>query len=423
MILRYARNAFIALGIVLLAGFLLVKTQAIDHDAHDQFNSDLRRLKELDATINQDVLKSRQDLLANYDPFVSKLNEVKGLRNNLKKLAASAHLGQNEITQSLDAYGDVLAQKESLIERFKSDNAVLKNSLRYLPVLTTELAGKGDSELGVRASVAQLNVLLQDVLIYSLHAEEELAPKIRGELDLLVVARASQSDSWKQDLSIVVSHTRAILKYRSGLNQLITELIQLPTSERAEALLNTFNEYHNQSLRTADTYRLFLYLLSVTLACCIGYAVLQLKNSTRSLNEANKGLRQREAENRALLNAIPDSMLRINKAGLILDFRSAKDDTASIPERCISKSVDEVFPCEIASRAMHAIQEALASGTVQSMEYSLSIANDLRQFEARIAVSGNDETLVLLRDITERWRAVDELSRAKEAAAANIAKT
>jgi len=126
MIIRRLRNAAIAVGVVLLFVFLLAKTQGTDYAGHDRFNADLSRLKQLDATINQDVLKSRYDLLSNYDPFVSEIAEARELRGDLNRLALGPGPGKTEITRALQSYSEVLDAREELLEKFKSRNAVLR---------------------------------------------------------------------------------------------------------------------------------------------------------------------------------------------------------------------------------------------------------------------------------------------------------
>ncbi|HKV42681.1 MAG TPA: DAHL domain-containing protein [Blastocatellia bacterium] len=423
---RYLCNGVIVAGSVLLLGFLLVKTQATDTAAHDQINADLRRLKELDATINQDLLASRYDLLTYYDPFVAEVGEVKSLEADLRKLASSSKYGKGEINQSLDSYTQVFARKEILIERFKSEHAILKNSLRYFPVVTSELAKESAAAPGGRESAERLNALLRDVLLYNLYGEKELGSKVAGEIDTLVSSTDPPVDHQRGDLGMVASHARIILKYRPDLDLLDTELMTLPTADQAEHLYKVFNDWHRQALKTQDTYRLFLYLLSVTLAGCIAYTVIQLGKSSRALNFANESLEQRvrartlelsntntqleksEASNRALLDAIPDAMFRLAREGTILGFRAAGNSLPSTISY-VDKNVEEIFPAGIASQARQSIERALATDRVQDLEYQLPVNGEVRHYEARIVVSGTDEVLALVRDISERRRAEDQL--------------
>ena len=61
---------------------------------------------------------------------------------------------------------------------------------------------------------------------------------------------------------------------------------------------------------------------------------------------------------------------------------------------------------------MRYLEQALQTGDTQVFEYQIPVPlpnGNLRDFEGRIAVSGNDEVLAVVRDITERKRAEEAL--------------
>lgn len=117
-------------------------------------------------------------------------------------------------------------------------------------------------------------------------------------------------------------------------------------------------------------------------------------------------LRKSEATNRALLNAIPDLMFRVSPDGTFLDFKRTKDYSLTLLEHdFLGKKISEVLSCKVAEPYMHAIEQALSSGEVQSFEYQLSQNGNLIDFEARIVSVGDDEALIIVRDITERKQA------------------
>jgi diguanylate cyclase (GGDEF)-like protein/PAS domain S-box-containing protein len=119
--------------------------------------------------------------------------------------------------------------------------------------------------------------------------------------------------------------------------------------------------------------------------------------------QAEEELRKSEAKNRALLNAMPDMMFRINREGVYLDFIPAKGMEPFIPPReFLAKSVREVLPPDVAEPIMHYVHQALGTGETQIFEYPLLEKRNRRDYEARIVVSGENEVLAIVRDITER---------------------
>jgi PAS domain S-box-containing protein len=134
-----------------------------------------------------------------------------------------------------------------------------------------------------------------------------------------------------------------------------------------------------------------------------------------SLKEAEKSLRESEFRQRVLLSALPDMIFRLSREGVFLDFKSPRDTQPLVPpEEFLGKNVTDFFPGEIGGQSLLHIAEALRTGKLQVFEYSLREQGKLMEYEARLAVSGEDEVLAVVRDVTERKRAVEELKSAKE---------
>lgn len=140
---------------------------------------------------------------------------------------------------------------------------------------------------------------------------------------------------------------------------------------------------------------------------------------------AEEALRRSEEKNRALLNAIPDMMFQLRRNGTLLDFKKAKDVEPLVPpSEFLGKNLADILPPEVARPTMHYIERALKTGEVQIFEYPLWINGEPRDYEARIAVSGKEEVLSVIRDITQRKRAERELQQKRlEAEEANRLKS
>lgn len=152
-----------------------------------------------------------------------------------------------------------------------------------------------------------------------------------------------------------------------------------------------------------------------------------LQQEINDRKQAEASLRQTEARNQALLSAIPDLMMRVTKDGIYLDFKHAKNleyyKTRSDPHP-IGKSLFNSLSQELAEQRMHYIEKALQTGELQVYEFEFSKDGNIQIEEARIVVSGEDEVVIIVRDITERKQAETALQQAKIAAEiANQAKT
>lgn len=123
---------------------------------------------------------------------------------------------------------------------------------------------------------------------------------------------------------------------------------------------------------------------------------------------AESALRASEHRNKAILDAIPDIMLRISDSGMVLDYKAA-DQQALVAEDPIGKEIQTILPVVIADKVMANAALALRAEEGQQFEAELGVGEELRDYETRIVRSGQGEALVMIRDVTERKRTEKEL--------------
>jgi signal transduction histidine kinase len=126
---------------------------------------------------------------------------------------------------------------------------------------------------------------------------------------------------------------------------------------------------------------------------------------------AEDGLRESMARNKALLSAIPDLIFRVDKDGTILDFKSGKDFNIRLRSSAlIGKSVHDLpelyntLTKETVQQGMKNISQVLQTGLTQIYEYRTPQNGAVYQYEVLLTVSGRNEVLGIVRDITERRR-------------------
>ncbi len=116
------------------------------------------------------------------------------------------------------------------------------------------------------------------------------------------------------------------------------------------------------------------------------------------------------ATNRALLNAIPDIMFRINSDGVIVNYKAPKESNLSLHEpEFLGKKVEEVVPASMAQSFLERIKQAKATGELQVMEYQWPGPESTSYWEVRLAVSEENEIVAIVRNITEQKQAENEL--------------
>lgn len=130
---------------------------------------------------------------------------------------------------------------------------------------------------------------------------------------------------------------------------------------------------------------------------------------------AESALRQSEATNRALVAAIPDLLIRATGNGTYLDISGRDRLTLQNELRFAPGStVYDSLPPDKAEQRMRAIRQALQTGDMQIYEQSFVLNGQAQYEEVRVVVSGDNEVLIMVRDITARKQAEESLRIAEE---------
>src|SRR5665811_710308 len=141
---------------------------------------------------------------------------------------------------------------------------------------------------------------------------------------------------------------------------------------------------------------------------------------------AEDALRVSEARNRAMLEALPDLVYRLSPDGTYLSYQVPDvPGFFPLPERFIGKHIDEALPSELAVELASVYRRAQESGEVQLWQYEVSVGDQLRDREARVfPIPGSDETMAIVRDITEQvhaQKALEASLRSKNELIASVA--
>jgi PAS domain S-box-containing protein len=116
---------------------------------------------------------------------------------------------------------------------------------------------------------------------------------------------------------------------------------------------------------------------------------------------------------RALLQAIPDLMFRISRDGTYLSYNAPNPEDL-IQQEVVGLTLWDRLPHDLGDRVLEAGRFAVDRGTPSGFEYELDFHGRRRHYEARFAASGDDEFLMIVREITERKQQQQELEASRQ---------
>lgn len=279
--------ALLALLAVAFAAYVLgTRGRAIDDVRHQQYAAEIARLQSLDHQLREDVMRVRAGLVANYDPVVSTLAELRGVHAHLADVPEFlAEPARAELRAAVARSDDAFVARAERIERFKTSSAILRNSLRYIPIAAAEIVGdEGDPELLLRS-----NALVRDVLMLYVWSDPTLAARIQASLDALAATPGAPAEG----LAVLRQHTRVVLDRHARVEALIAELFALQreaTSERVELLYTRGHDV--AAARAAHDDSIVAILAVVVVVLASGLVIARLRRSASVLRRTMEELGQ-----------------------------------------------------------------------------------------------------------------------------------
>ena len=413
---RLAVIAMLA-GLALTLGYLFNRTQAVDLDAQNRVMRNLQELEKLDAGWNVDILRSHIGLNPDYDPLSAPLPRMHQLQ---EQIGAALPMARGaEAAAVFKELERALHEKEQLVEQFKSQNAILRNSLMYFPPaiteLKTELSGFESALVPARTVLAldtALNALLTELLRFNMVPDPLQGQRIERDLGAVLVLRAWFSPHVRERVEELARHGRAIVRYRQLENSVERKIDDTASAEVIGRLATLFDKSFDQVQLERQRYRTYLFAYSGLLLVLLVFFARRLRRSyviigavNRDLKLANETLELRVAERTAALEAKTEQLEKLAMYDTLTGLINYGQFTQML-ERALLRAArrnGSVVVMFIDLDGFKAVNDTFghATGNVVLQEVARRVQAKLRK-EDVLARLGGDEFVILLEEVPDR---------------------
>lgn len=209
-----------ALPLVCLLGFLYFKSSAVNVDKHELVTSQLRQLRQLDATLNQYVLQARDGLLNNYDALVITQRHISELLYELRVQRPDFFVVGNELLQQKFAeYLSARVEIDKQLNEFKSHNAVLRNSVRYFPVAVDQLLeGRDHLRDGDPLEREVRDVLFKEMMVYQFLPSEQGRESILISMRKISQGKGRLTATQQHVIESLILHAKIMVSYKEEVD-------------------------------------------------------------------------------------------------------------------------------------------------------------------------------------------------------------
>jgi signal transduction histidine kinase len=267
--MKAIQAATIVVFLILLLTWLSMRAVDPEAELFDRALVELDRFATIENALSRDVFTARAGTLRNYDPLV---NEVNALRDSLERLRDSSAIDAR-MTVTVDELAAVIDRQEQLVELFKSDNALLHNSLAFF------------GRFRVRPDAPELDPAISSaaaaILHLTLDTSSAAITEAQNRLDEL--DRQASLTGQRGSVEALLAHGRLLARLLPAVDNTLKSMRALP-QEREQQTLRAIIAMQQLDTRTeARRYRQLLYAASLILVAFLVRLGIDLRSRARAL--------------------------------------------------------------------------------------------------------------------------------------------
>lgn len=285
-----------AMSLASVLVYLYWMSRSDENGTYAQARDLIRQIKQYDAQWEGAVLKARTTTNYNYDPLVLPLLEMKRLWREFDTLEGR-HLQTDRLAwqSAFRDYQQAFDDKVLLVSRFKSHNAILRNSLAFLPaaadVIQVRLRQLVDADtLRLRRITSDTYDLMLSSLEFAQTTTDDKAADILVGLNNLSVNKERLPVDFQVPIDTISQHIALILREQPKVDQLLEAIEAVPIAERLDAIALMLDRDEQAAALTAQRYHFYLLVFSTLLVLLLLYMGVWLMRSYAEINRVNRAL-------------------------------------------------------------------------------------------------------------------------------------
>jgi len=361
----------IALAVAILgavaAAALVVHSRrsSLDDREAASYESLLHDVASLGVRRSSAILLSRSGLVRHYDELADVEMQLRQVHEALREVPQFlSEPERKHLLVALDESERVRAEGELLVETFKRELAILRNSTGFLTALAREVAHFQPSTPEGVALARSLDSFLRDLLALQM-AHDQTATEVAASALVRLRAEDPRAAEWTStDLPLVLQHGEIAVAKTGVVDALLRQLIALSSRTTAKQARATYLVAYDAALaRRSATRGIIVALVFLGLAASAMYVILRLRRAKRELEQSGSELRV----------AVESLREERNKQAELAELKSRFVATTShefrTPLSVIMSSAEmlgaygEVWPAEKAARHLDRIRNSAVNMT------------------------------------------------------------
>ncbi|OGS93346.1 MAG: hypothetical protein A2061_01230 [Gallionellales bacterium GWA2_59_43] len=286
------------LGWLLTSALLLLlffQSRPFDQHHHNRIVNGVAAIDRYDAEMGETVLKQHFHLLNNFDALVA---VSRNLRRELRELKESGVMealrDEPQVRDAFERMEARISTELDMLERFKSNSSVLRNSLLYLPQAMDE-ALRSLPPATLAQVGTELRRLRQDVAGISSDASSLDLARLRGDIDTFQLALEGMPESGLTGLMPVLRHLQQVAVLEDDATQLMRELTVTGQQQgMGDDFAAAYDDFYQREKARAHRYLMLLFAVALAMMSYATYAFYRMRMLREQAQQALNELRNQK---------------------------------------------------------------------------------------------------------------------------------
>lgn len=293
--------ATVAIIVIFVLGFLYSRSSINEISEHSKIIHTLEQSKLANHDLNENILRLKTFLLQSYDPLVRDVAKQIAICKSLHSEPVYESLRRKETKPLLTDYCETLKEKSDLIEQYKTQHSILRNSMKYLPTVVKYFSNTRYSNT--------THALFSNVILYNFDRSEDLVDNIYELMAKLPTKLKNKSDT--EMMESLKLHVNLIVNYSVTRSTLEEKILSSLVIVKLEHLVNQYLDWYQVRQNRGISYHFILIIVCFGLGIWLVFIFRRLQSMSDDLHDLNLNLevkvKKRTRELSEAMNKLEDS--------------------------------------------------------------------------------------------------------------------
>ena len=255
-------------------GFYLVKTMPVQQDIVFADNiENIQKLQAMDAAWSLAALHTYSTPNSDFDEVAAYLPQVRELR----KALGISELATGDVPETLKnkliRFLLMIESKEESIEHFKSNFAVVRNSLKFLPLASRALNVKL-REMDDKKHAENISDLYERTNAFLQRPDEGNQATLLVEFNKMDENMMAFPESVANPLGNFLSHARVLVERKIQLDSSVEKVVDLRASKIGDELISQYRTYYSDALVKHYDERFVNFIIALVAALLLAIVAI-----------------------------------------------------------------------------------------------------------------------------------------------------